>query len=584
MIYFIGFVISILVVVNNAKAMFENKHLEFKQQLTSDLEKEVVAFLNSNEEGVLYIGINNKDTPIGVKNLDQDQLVIKDRLKTNILPSCLGLFDLVVENTEGKNVIKIIIAGGSEKPYYIKKYGMSEKGTFIRIGSSSEPMTTKLIEDLYSKRTRNSISKIRSPKQQLQFQQLHIYFQFINKTLNEQFATNLELLTEKEEYNYVAYLMSDSNSVSVKVARYIGLDRVELEESNEFGYESLIKATHQVLDKLNVENRTLAKITAKERKERRLWNVIALREAVLNAFVHNDYTREIAPKFEIFDDRLEITSYGGLPDGLSKEEFFYGFSVPRNKEIMRILKDLDLVEQLGSGVPRILQAYGTDCFQFSENFLKITLPSVEPIVLVERDNVQDNVQDNIHDNVQDNIHDNVQDSMQDNMQDNMQDTMHDNVQDTMQDTVQDIIHDSIHDSIHDNIHDNVQDSMQDTMHDNVQDTMQDTVQDIIHDNVQDNVQDTMQDNVQDSIHDTMQDSPQVIELLKAFIDIHSREELQEKLGLLNRDNFRRNYLQAALEREYIALTIPDKPTSRNQRYYLTEKGKATAKSLLKKKP
>ncbi|WP_237077009.1 Fic family protein [Myroides odoratimimus] len=94
----------------------------------------------------------------------------------------------------------------------------------------------------------------------------------------------------------------------------------------------------------------------------------------------------------------------------------------------------------------------------------------------------------------------------------------------------------------------------------------------------------MQDNVQDSIHDTMQDSPQVIELLKAFIDIHSREELQEKLGLLNRDNFRRNYLQAALEREYIALTIPDKPTSRNQRYYLTEKGKATAKSLLKKKP
>ncbi|MEC4053546.1 RNA-binding domain-containing protein [Myroides odoratimimus] len=531
--------------------MFENKHLEFKQQLTSDLEKEVVAFLTSNEGGVLYIGINNKGIPIGVKNLDQDQLVIKDRLKTNILPSCLGLFDLVVENTEGKNVIKIIIAGGSEKPYYIKKYGMSEKGTFIRIGSSSEPMTTKLIEDLYSKRTRNSISKIRSPKQQLQFQQLHIYFQFINKTLNEQFATNLELLTEKEEYNYVAYLMSDSNSVSVKVARYIGLDRVELEESNEFGYESLIKATHQVLDKLNVENRTLAKITAKERKERRLWNVIALREAVLNAFVHNDYTREIAPKFEIFDDRLEITSYGGLPDGLSKEEFFYGFSVPRNKEIMRIFKDLDLVEQLGSGVPRILQAYGTDCFQFSENFLKITLPSAEPIVLVERDNVQDTMQDTMQDNVQDTMQDNVQD----NVQDTMQDTMQDNVQDTMQDNVQD------------------------TMQDNVQDTMQDTMQDNVQDTMQDNVQDTMQDNVQD----TMQDSPQVIELLKAFIDIHSREELQEKLGLLNRDNFRRNYLQAALEREYIALTIPDKPTSRNQKYYLTEKGKATAKSLLKKK-
>ncbi|MGL4585112.1 MAG: Fic family protein [Flavobacterium sp.] len=551
--------------------MTENKHLEFKQQLTPDLEKEVVAFLNANEGGVIYIGINNKGIPIGVKNLDQEQLIIKDRLKTNILPSCLGLFDLVVESVEGKDVIKIIIAGGYEKPYYIKKFGMSEKGTYIRIGSASEPMPTKLIEELYSKRTRNSISKIRSPKQQLQFQQLHIYFQFINKTLNEHFATNLELLTDKGEYNYVAYLMSDSNSISVKVARYIGLDRVELEESNEFGYESLIKTTHQVLDKLNVENRTLAKITAKERKERRLWNVIALREAVLNAFVHNDYTREIAPKFEIFDDRLEITSYGGLPDGLSKEEFFEGFSVPRNKEVMRIFKDLDLVEQLGSGVPRILQAYSEECFQFSDNFLKITLLSAEPIVITEQDTMQDNVQDTMQDNVQVTIHENMQVAMQDNMQDTMHENMQDNVQDNMQENVQDTMQDNVQVTMHENMQDNVQDTMQDnmqvTMHGDLQVAMQD------------NVQDTMQDNV----HENMQDSPQVIELLKAFVDTHSREELQEKLGLLNRDNFRRNYLQSAIERGYIALTIPEKPTSRNQKYYLTDKGKVIAKSLSKKK-
>ena len=81
---------------------------------------------------------------------------------------------------------------------------------------------------------------------------------------------------------------------------------------------------------------------------------IAFREAIINAFVHNDYTREIAPKFEIFKDRIEITSAGSLPEGLSKSEFFDGFSIPRNKELMRIFKDLDLVEQLGSGIPRIL--------------------------------------------------------------------------------------------------------------------------------------------------------------------------------------------------------------------------------------
>ena len=357
--------------------MTENKHIEYKQQVTPELEKAVVAFLNSNEGGIIYIGIDKTGHPIGVLNADQDQLLIKDRLKNNILPSCMGLFDLVIECKDDKDIIKLIVAGGYEKPYYIKKYGLSEKGAFIRIGSSSEPMPTRQIEQLFAKRTRHSISNIKSTKQNLHFQQLHIYYQGAGKVLNDQFANNLELLTENNKYNYVAYLLNDKNTISVKLARYNGFDRVDLSESNEYGYESIIKATQQVLDKLNLENRTLTKITAKERQEKRLWNEIALREAVVNAFVHNDYTKELAPKFELFDNRLEITSNGGLPDGLSRDEFFEGFSIPRNKELMRIFKDLDLVEQLGSGIPRILQVYNKDVFQFSDNFLRIVLPAAE---------------------------------------------------------------------------------------------------------------------------------------------------------------------------------------------------------------
>lgn len=439
----------------------ENKHIEFKQKVTPELEKEVVAFLNSNEGGVIYIGIDKNGVPVGIKNPDQEQLLIKDRLKNSILPSCMGLFDLVIEKKEAKDIIKIIVAGGYEKPYYVKKYGLSEKGAFIRVGSSAEPMPTRQIEQLFSKRIRNSIGNMKSPKQALQFQQLHIYYQSIGKALNEQFARNLELLTEEESYNYVAYLMSDINNISVKVARYQGLNRVDLVESNEYGYESLIKATHQVLDKLNLENRTLTKITAKERKEQRLWNAIALREAVINAFVHNDYTKEVAPKFEIFEDRLEITSFGSLPEGLSKDEFFEGYSIIRNKELMRIFKDLDLVEQLGSGIPRILQAYSEDCFHFSENFLRITFLSTEAVTPTQQVTQQD----------------------------------------------------------------------------------------------------------------TQQDTQQVNELLKVFRGVHSRSELQEMLGLSDRENFRKNYLQPAVEAGLVALTIPDKPTSRNQKYYLTEKGK-----------
>jgi predicted HTH transcriptional regulator len=122
--------------------------------------------------------------------------------------------------------------------------------------------------------------------------------------LNQHFASNLELLTEDGHYNYVAYLLADVNGMSVKAAKYDGLDRVDLMESNEYGYCSLVKATKQILDKIEIENKTLAKITPKEQEEKRLWNPIALREATINAMVHNDYTSEVSPEFEFFDDRF----------------------------------------------------------------------------------------------------------------------------------------------------------------------------------------------------------------------------------------------------------------------------------------
>jgi predicted HTH transcriptional regulator len=95
--------------------------------------------------------------------------------------------------------------------------------------------------------------------------------------------------------------------------------------------------------------------------------------------VHNDYSREIPPKFEIFSDRLEITSAGSLSEGMTEEEFFEGYSIPRNKEIMRIYKDLEMVEHLGSGIPRILQSYSKENFKFTANFLRMSFKSVEPV-------------------------------------------------------------------------------------------------------------------------------------------------------------------------------------------------------------
>ncbi|MGD9202135.1 MAG: ATP-binding protein, partial [Chitinispirillia bacterium] len=235
----------------------ESNRIEYKRELTDSLEKEVIAFLNYKDGGVIFIGIDPKtENVVGVSDCDSVQLKIKDRLKHNIQPSCLGLFDVIHKVQDDKDIIQITLASGPEKPYYLKKKGMSEKGCFIRIGSSREPMPIRMIEELFAKRIRHSLGRIKSPRQDLSFEQLKIYYQENGYELGDQFVSNLELLTENNEYNYAAYLLADKNGNSIKVAKYTGSNRVNLIESNEYGYCSLIKATKKVLDKLDIENRT----------------------------------------------------------------------------------------------------------------------------------------------------------------------------------------------------------------------------------------------------------------------------------------------------------------------------------------
>ena len=356
--------------------MAETNRIEYKRELTSelDIEKEVVAFLNYKEGGYIYIGIDKDGSTVGVSAVDDCMLRLKDRIKHNISPSAMGLFDIAEEQRDGHSIIKVTVASGIEKPYFKTKYGMTPRGAYMRVGTSAEPMPQEQIDRLFAMRTRNSIGRIVSNRQDLSFEQLRIYYDERGKRLNDNFKRTLELLTDDGKYNYVAYLLADENGNSIKVAKYSSLDRCDLIENNEYGYCSLIKATKSVLSKLDIENKVAATITPMERIETPLWNKVALREAVINAIVHNDYSFEVPPKFEIFPDRLEITSAGRLPESLSREEFFNGISIPRNKELMRIYRDVELVESLGSGIPRILRAYGEDCFKFTDNFIRITLP------------------------------------------------------------------------------------------------------------------------------------------------------------------------------------------------------------------
>jgi predicted HTH transcriptional regulator len=358
----------------------ESNRTEYKLLLTEDLEREVVAFLNYAEGGEIYIGVDDQGCAVGVDDMDATQLKIVDRIKNNILPSTLGLFDIVAEKISGVAVIKIVVSSGMEKPYYLRSKGMSPAGCFLRVGSSAQRMTTQQIDALYASRVPLRLSNIPSPRQRLTFQQLEIYYAEKKLSLNDEFLNSLDLIGEDGRYNYAAYLLSDDNGVSIKVAKYAGTTKVDLIENEEYGYRCLITATHRVLEKLRVENKTFAKITPTTRLEKRLVDETALREAFINAIVHNDYSREVPPVVEIFSDRLTITSYGGLPQGLSRENFFRCRSMPRNRELMRIFKDVGLVEHLGSGMGRILEAYDPSIFAFEDNFLVVTFPFAEGFI------------------------------------------------------------------------------------------------------------------------------------------------------------------------------------------------------------
>lgn len=354
--------------------IIEDVRNEFKIKLTDKFEEEVISFLNTNG-GNVYIGVNDKGDIIGINgNIDLLQRTIKDRIKDNIMPSTLGLYDVIVLEKDNKKYIKVIIARGNERPYYLKGMGMTPDSCFIRVGSSIQSMSSEMINNEFSKRTRNSLKNIVSPKQDLTFSQLKIYYEEKGFNINNNFLRQLDLYTDNGKYNYNAYLLADNNSISIRFGKYDGTNSVNLIENEDFGNCSIIKATKNILNKLEIENKTFTKIEYPERKEIKMYDYIAVREAVVNAIVHNDWSNEYSPKFEIFSDRLVISSNGGIQDNTTKEEFLEGFSLPKNKELMKVFNDLDLVEQMGTGIIRILQSYNKESFEFFPNFIRVTFP------------------------------------------------------------------------------------------------------------------------------------------------------------------------------------------------------------------
>lgn len=147
---------------------------------------------------------------------------------------------------------------------------------------------------------------------------------------------------------------------------------------NEYGFTCLIESLEKVINYCDALNETFIDVSVRPRKEHRLFNSEAFKEAWINACVHNKWSEELSPAVYWFDDRLEIVSYGGIPKNLTKEEFLSGKTEPVNKELMKIFLQCGIVEHSGHGVPIIVREYGEKAYTFSENMITVTITFDKP--------------------------------------------------------------------------------------------------------------------------------------------------------------------------------------------------------------
>lgn len=355
----------------------ETETSELKRVLNDTLPKEIDAFLNSFD-GNIYIGVEDDGTVIGVENLDDIQKRIADIITTQIFPNPQEYVTLGTQYVDGKNVVVISVRKGKSL-YYIKKYGGSAAGCFIRVGTSCRSMTEEQIEQRYIATLsipRKTMKEELSPRQDLTFNQFQALLTFKNVHYNkETFEQNYNLRNSDDKFNYIAFLVSDQNDTSIKVVRFNGVTKAEFLSRKEFDNGCIFKQMEDALEySLNVLNIIQTNIVGKERVDTPYFNSEAFREAWFNAVCHNLWVEKVPPAIYGFDDRVEIISYGLLKDGMTKDEFFMGISNPVNEEFAKIFMQLHYMEQSGKGVPTVVAKYGKEVYHFGTSFIQCILP------------------------------------------------------------------------------------------------------------------------------------------------------------------------------------------------------------------
>ena len=349
--------------------MRETRMTEFKEKITNTFLKTVSAFSNY-DGGEIFFGIDDAGNIKGLSDVKQACLDIENKINDSITPQP----DYTLELQKNDRTIKLSVKSGMQKPYLYKSKAYKRNDTATIEVDTLE--LSRLILD--GKNIR--FEELPCDDQELTFDVLYqkLKESIQIETFNQDTLKTLNLYNNTNGYNNAAGILADSN-------HFPGIDIVKFGESISviqkrvtFDYVSALTMYEKTLEIFR-DYYQYEEIQGADRKKIEIIPEAAFREAIANALIHRVWDVESQIRVSMFDDKIEIISPGGLPTGITEEEYLSGkLSVLRNRNLANVFYRMGFVEIFGTGILRIKQLYEEGVkqpeFEISENTIKITLP------------------------------------------------------------------------------------------------------------------------------------------------------------------------------------------------------------------
>jgi ATP-dependent DNA helicase RecG len=358
--------------------LYETETVELKEIYTPDLKKEIIAFANT-KGGTIYIGVRDSGEIIGLDNADFVTQQISNSLRDSIRPDVSMFTNIELLQEENKFFIKLTVSQGTKKPYYISDKGLKPTGVYVRSGTTSAPASEDAIRMMIKMTDGDSFEANRSLVQGLTFHRLEREFQIRGLEFTEVQMKNLGILSSDYIYTNMGLLVSDQCKHSIKFAIFQGTDKLVFKDRKELTGSIFAQLT-DVYKTIDFYNGTKATFHDLLRTDERDYPEDAVREALLNAIVHRDYSFSGSTFINLYSDHLEIISLGGLVYGLSLEAAMLGASQPRNEKLANLFYRMKLIEAYGTGISKIISCYkGLPVhpkFENVEGAFRVILPNI----------------------------------------------------------------------------------------------------------------------------------------------------------------------------------------------------------------